>query len=225
MIYKKDEIQHNRAMVFGHHAYLAREDLHEVDKCERIVTSLGFDEVNYVMDETFGIDEARKLIKTAYIKPNVSEKKLIVVKVKTLTLEAQQSLLKILEEPPATTVFLFLVDKGIKILPTLQSRFQEYRLDEKKEKPKENVTFVDFCKLSYADRLATISKKLEKPDSVWLNEISDGLALESLDNIQKMKPKVLTTLNMIIMNLNTRGASNKMLLEEMALTIPLQASK
>jgi len=70
--------------------------------------------------EDFLLDDAKELIKEAYI-AEVSTKYLIVFS-RTYRMEAQNALLKILEEPPAHIVFILVAPSKTALLPTVRSR-------------------------------------------------------------------------------------------------------
>jgi DNA polymerase III subunit delta' len=70
--------------------------------------------------EDFLLDDAKELIKEAYI-AEVSTKYLLVLS-RTYRMEAQNALLKILEEPPAHIVFILVAPSKTALLPTVRSR-------------------------------------------------------------------------------------------------------
>lgn len=70
--------------------------------------------------EEFQIAQASLAIKEAYISSN--EKKYIFLCGKTFRKEAQNSLLKVLEEPPVNIVFIIITNSKSSILPTIFSR-------------------------------------------------------------------------------------------------------
>lgn len=211
--------------MLDHHSYFVYVDNDSEDFGKVFAKTHNIVDIAYIEALKFGIDDARSVIRTAYTQPNAGTHKLIVVKIESITIEAQQALLKVLEEPPLTTVFLFSLQAGCSILPTLQSRFQEYVPDSIKTESIKSEEFQLFCKLTYKERLATIAKKLEKPDIKWILDIKKGLAEMLTSSASSLKPNTLSSLNMVLMNLNTRGASNKMLLEELSLLVPYTAEK
>lgn len=74
---------------------------------------------------SIGIEDIKELQKTLYLKPIKSINKACIIRdAHYLTTEAQNSMLKILEEPPAHTVILLTVDNKGSLLPTLLSRCQ-----------------------------------------------------------------------------------------------------
>ncbi len=70
--------------------------------------------------DEFLLAQANAAIKEAYISSN--EKKYIFLCGKSFRLEAQNSLLKVLEEPPSNIVFIIITNSKSSILPTIFSR-------------------------------------------------------------------------------------------------------
>ncbi len=69
------------------------------------------------------IEAIRGITDVCYIKPAVGNRRVFIIeRAETITVQAQNALLKILEEPPAGTVFLLLTDSADKLLPTVRSR-------------------------------------------------------------------------------------------------------
>lgn len=73
------------------------------------------------------IDLIRKARADIYIQPNEADRKIYCVP-QEMRMEAQNALLKILEEPPAYGVFILLTDNAEKLLPTVRSRCTELAL-------------------------------------------------------------------------------------------------
>lgn len=87
--------------------------------------------------ETFekpvGIEDVRKLQKNLFLLPLRGEFKALVINAfRGITIESQNALLKILEEPPASC-FIFLIVENVNILlPTIISRCKIIKLEDKK---------------------------------------------------------------------------------------------
>lgn len=75
----------------------------------------------------FGVDAARQVILGASLRPNEGRKKIFLFP-QEMNLAAQNALLKLIEEPPAYVVFLFLTENVHTMLPTVRSRCQELTL-------------------------------------------------------------------------------------------------
>ena len=72
---------------------------------------------------TLGIDVIREIRRFLWQKPNLSKYRTVILDgAEYLTDEAQNALLKITEEPPASGLLLLIIDDPEKLRPTLQSR-------------------------------------------------------------------------------------------------------
>lgn len=163
---------------------------------------------------SFGIDDVRSLTLRAHLLPAEATYQLLVVRLEAITSEAQQALLKLIEEPPAATRFLFSLRPAIKLLPTVLSRVVIL--------PGAAVTegttdFSDFAALSVTERLALITKKMASKDTSWLHRLQSGL-VAYLRSAQSGSGT--SQLALVASLLGTRGAGNKMLLEELAFDLP-----
>ncbi len=203
-----------------HHAFVCFVDQNSVSLLDLIEKDnfLKEKEIEKVEVDKFGIDNSRSLIERAFIKPAESKKKLIIVSFSMITNQAEQALLKILEEPPLTTQFLFFLPKGINLLPTLNSRLQKIDFSEERDERLE--TLEQFSKLTIKDRLEKIDKELKSENIEWVKALKGDLLLELENKSNKYPLEVLEALYYVASNLYTRSASNKMLLEELALTFP-----
>lgn len=88
--------------------------------------TLGFpDEDGTRKTKTIGVDAVRSLREDVYIRPNDLERKLYIIdRTDTMTVQAQNALLKILEEPPETVTFFLICENRFALLPTVRSRVQ-----------------------------------------------------------------------------------------------------
>lgn len=86
-------------------------------------------------ENSFGISDVRSLQKAAFIKPIQSKEKMLVLeKSESLTIEAQNALLKLLEEPPGNTYIFLSTISDAPFLPTILSRCKTIVLEETTEK-------------------------------------------------------------------------------------------
>ena len=80
--------------------------------------------------KTVSVDLIRQLQTDAYIRPNEGHRKVYLIpRAQDMTDNAQNALLKLIEEPPSYAVFLLLTDNAEKLLPTVRSRSVELRLE------------------------------------------------------------------------------------------------
>lgn len=164
-----------------------------------------------------GIAQVRQLITEAHRRPQEGYKrKEIVITGRTITSEAQQAALKILEEPPQTTSITLVLPAGTQLLATVLSRVNVVIAPAQATS---NV-FLGWLRLSYPERLAEVEQRSKAKDMLWIQALKNDLLSycaahpEAIGNERE-------TLLLVAENLQTRGASDKMLLEHLALSLPL----
>lgn len=119
---------------FSHHAYLVEGPLTLVEGvASHARTLFGFPEEHSpdVLVQTFeklGVEEAATIRQQAALKSS-GGKALFIVGFSTIMSEAQQSLLKLLEEPQKGTVFILVAPHG-SLLPTIKSRLLPYPVQQ-----------------------------------------------------------------------------------------------
>ena len=82
--------------------------------------------------QTIGIGQIQQMQEQISIKPNGDRYVVIIEEGDLMTDEAQNCLLKTLEEPPGETVLLLLTDNSQRLLPTIRSRCIRYRIEGRK---------------------------------------------------------------------------------------------
>lgn len=175
--------------------------------------------------ERFWIDEARELIALSSLK-NFNNP-VYFLAISAATSEAQQALLKLLEEPQQGTMFVFLVPHGI-LIPTVKSRMLPYpeKLDAESASSAKK-----FLSMSGKERSDFVAKLL-KDDPPRLGEAGEGtkdrvrdflngLELELSKKIADPKARLaLADVAMARDYLGDRSPSLKMLLEHLAIALP-----
>ena len=79
---------------------------------------------------SFHVDVIRTIREDAYILPNEAQRKVYLLEgADTMTEQAQNALLKILEEPPAYVLFILTCVSSAGLLPTVRSRAQIFTLE------------------------------------------------------------------------------------------------
>ncbi len=200
-----------------HHALLLKAKVPSIIEAYIHLPKENLGEIHTFTPETLGIGEVRLIISRANLRSTGDTGQTIIVAPGTITFEAQQALLKVLEEPPQGTRFVFVVSEQLVILPTLLSRFQ---LVSDAASARDAVPeFEEFLKLSIALRLELVTKRLAKKDVAFVDTMRQGL-MHYLENKPKLSQTELELINFILTTLGTRGASNKMLLEALALALP-----
>lgn len=175
-------------------------------------------DIQHFVFDRMGIDDARLLSVTATRKPVVHDVRVLVIYTNEVTTEAQNALLKLFEEPPLTTRFVVVMAAPDKLLPTLLSRFYRQEVEVVKA---DTEVFDSFQKSSYADRMLEITARTKNKDSSWINAIflgSEYFADSCKDT--KIKESILRSVLFVRQYSGVRGSSSKMLLEELAISLP-----
>ena len=129
--------------------------------------------------EEFLLVQATQAIKEAYIA--TSEKKYIFLCGSTFRKEAQNSLLKILEEPPKNVIFIIITNSKSSLLPTIYSRLPYKYL---KKSILRNESILDINKLDLKD-IYNFLKDNQKISKQEAKEIVESILMKV--NNQKIK--------------------------------------
>ncbi|MEX0930882.1 MAG: hypothetical protein WDZ68_01175 [Candidatus Paceibacterota bacterium] len=175
-------------------------------------------DVHHIIVENFGIEDARVLTTIAGKRPMSGTYRSFVVCTSAMTREAQNALLKLLEEPPQSSVFYIVIPHVSILLPTLRSRLIQTTAasDIITTEPA-----AEFLKLSIADRLATIVDMQKKKDSAGMQMLVQTIGALVTKNSAEFSAVTLQTLLFVESRVRMKGASKKMLLEHLALSLPV----
>lgn len=175
--------------------------------------------------DKFGIDESRELGSAASLRA-VGGAQVFIVGVGSITAEAQQALLKLLEEPHAGVVFIFLVGHGA-LLPTLRSRFAAYPTALRAEESS-RTDAAHFLSLPYKQRSDWIAAFLKDEEGVhervrvFVQDLEEMLYTRLTMGTQPSASlyEALESVTAIRPYLSDRAPSLKMILEHFAATLP-----
>jgi DNA polymerase-3 subunit delta' len=113
-------------------AVAAREDLRETDKKETRVLIQQHPDVMVIPPDPpqllIKLGQVRTVIQRAHRQPSEAPRKIFLFTAASFMKEAANSLLKILEEPPATVHIIILAENPGELLPTIRSRCATVRL-------------------------------------------------------------------------------------------------
>lgn len=150
--------------------------------------------------EDFLIAHARRAIKEAYL--TSAKTKYIILCGKTFSVEAQNSLLKILEESPKNIIFVIVTASKNALLPTIYSRLP---LHYKKTKKISKECSLDFSKLDLKDVYAFLkeNQRISKNDA---KELIESILIKIQKQNIKLSNKQLNTFStaMKLCELNSR---------------------
>lgn len=205
--------------------YLVRGDestlplLHALLRKEGIAVEGSTDSYVRIYDH-FGIDEARDLSARAYGKSMSGGQRVFIALFPVITNEAQNALLKTLEEPPSNAIFFMVTPAPEMLLPTLRSRSQMLDLGLSE------VSLLDipkFLKAKPRDRIEMLKSLLEKNDDDRRDIGGIITFLSSLERTLSKMPKSREGIDAVYrarVYAGDKGSLLKPLLEQVALLVP-----
>lgn len=215
-----------------HHAYLIEglkdEILPELFKFIDelgIVSNGDFIQINL---DSFKIDDARNLKSYAGEKGFSSAKKIFIISANNFLLEAQNSMLKMFEEPIENTHFFVIVPDAGALLKTFVSRFYLVSARQDLAGNKEAEKFIN---MSLAKRIDFMKELLAEPEEEEANtESTRAKALKFLNALEFYLHKKISKPTLDIKSfqqifkvrkfLRIPGSSAKTLMESVALIVP-----
>lgn len=169
------------------------------------------------------VDQAREIIDLANRKIGTSKKSLFFIKANSINHQAQNSLLKSLEEPTAGLHFFFVLPELNNILPTVLSR--AFVVQEESETQKiVDEKFLNLGvseKIKYVEKLAAEIKEDKKTKQDAVNFVDSLIEiLNSNSDFKKTSPEKLATILELRGFILDNGASVKSILEAIVLALP-----
>ena len=166
-------------------------------------------------EKTFKISAVRDIISDAYILPNEAEHKVYILKNSDkMNIQAQNALLKLIEEPPLYARFILLCESRASLLETIMSRVTPFNLGA------DNHTLAD----EYSQKADELADKLAKS----LASITELDFMRLTANFEKDKDLfqyVLSSIQLIFRDAVSVSTSNNQMLTEHHDTAQLLASK
>ncbi|CAD7287083.1 DNA polymerase III subunit delta' [Campylobacter suis] len=133
-------------------------------------TEFGINNLRFFISEDFLLENAHEIVKEAYIAE--SSEKLLVVMAKNYRIEAQNSLLKIIEEPPRNVSFLIAATSKNLLLQTIRSRMICQNLLKTKPRPPLDINLAQLDIAEIYNFLARIEND-ERSDKIGKNELKE----------------------------------------------------
>ncbi len=175
-------------------------------------------DVHHITLDTLTIEDVRALISRAELRPVSGDVVTFVIVVRSIHFEAQHALLKVLEEPPAHVQLFIVLPKPDELLATVRSRLNIVTADQPLSNSEREQVFQEFKALPVGERVALIGVKTKDKDTLWIDSIIEGT--EVFAHTHRDNRALLTSSNLVSSWRGLRGASAKMLLEELALSLP-----
>lgn len=228
MKYLKDIYNKNKTL---HHAYLFTgnkenivSELFDFFKNTLKINTKGNPDFYYRELDGFGIDDGREVQNMASKKVFSGNFKIFVVSFFSITHEAQNSLLKLFEEPTKNTHFFIITPTESVLLPTLRSRL--FLVPFVASEDSTSILAENFLKTQKPKRIKLLQEIIENKDKAQASyflgdlektlrkvvdlETSDAAVIVAFEEIKKARQY-----------LNDRAPSVKMLLEHIALITPI----
>ena len=219
-----------------HHAYLIegnrREILPEIlGFWEGLnIKTLGNPDFSQIVIDNFKIDEAFELRAMSTNKGFSTAKKVFIICANTLSLDAQNVLLKMFEEPIENTHFFLVVPDANALLKTVVSRF--YLISTNSQKDSKEVE--EFIKMSLNARINFLKDFLKEEEEIEATIQLDSVRAKSLRFLnslesylhKKLVSKAVFDTGFFVHIFKVReflrmpGSSTKTLMESVALVVP-----
>ncbi len=154
--------------------------------------------VRIIQQDSIGIDDIRKIVKftqlttvgTAAIRRAV-----IIVNAQRMTTEAQNALLKILEEPPRDTIFVLTASPAGPLLDTVLSRAQQLTISPPNLKEVlsfyaslQNISASEITKFYHiaGGHMGLLSRLIHEPDHPYVVQIQKAKKILGMDMFERM---------------------------------------
>lgn len=222
--------------LLDHHAYAVSGEGNIANKLFEIiekswgVIKTGNPDFFYKKFESLGVDDAREI--KSYQEKRAFEsgsRKILIIDANSITNEAQNSLLKIFEEPVKNTYFFVLGNCVRNLLPTLRSRLATLKTEGAPPVlGKSGGAGHTFLSLAVPKRLELIKKlsddikdeKKSKSDAIVLLDEIEQFFYSKFKKGNLIPDKLLANIEICRNYLNDPSASVKMILEYVALITP-----
>jgi hypothetical protein len=169
-----------------------------------------------------GIDETRYLYQLSIRKPVSGGIKIFVVGAGSITTEAQNSLLKLFEDPTPNNHFFIIMPRAARVLPTLRSRMLVIPTVDSFHRSVDLKRGKNFLSSPIVERLQSIESIVEEKNKIELGNLFDDIESVLTDGgLVKEHRSFLS--NLIIMRgyLGDRSSSLKMIAEYVAHMAPM----
>ncbi len=175
------------------------EALETADKIAKQSGVNQFDKTYLEFEKDLGIEDIRNIQKTIFLAPGKGNSKALIITLrKQATVEAQNSMLKLLEEPPANTlIFIISKTKGF-FLPTVLSRVKVMELIEEADFEKE---YEKVIKLSGIGAKLAFAQEISKDKDSAITFIEKAILSAREEMINSENPETALKLRKLIHSL------------------------
>ncbi len=224
----KEACDTNFGKIF-HHAYCIEGTRDSLSFLEQYVRGL-LGHQTHILTQTFalfGVDEGRTLSQSSRLRTGEDVHHVEIVYADSFSVEAQNVLLKAIEEPSHNTHFVFVTPRLDKILPTITSRSISFSLLESKINNDETLEMKEFLSGGRTSRMAIIArylKELEDEEGESSRRALDSFFEKLITFVSESNSSEKSHCIHILSNarkyIRDKGSSQKMISEYVALMIP-----
>lgn len=174
--------------------------------------------------EAISIDDAREIKEIQNTMP-MGERRVVLISLETIQHEAQNSLLKLFEEPSVHTVFFIFARTTEIFLPTVLSRFNIVSFAGADLKEKKGIDIRKFLSSTVARRMELLEPIITDKDKsqaeYFLNSLEVALVSGKIFKTTPVAPAIFEDIFSARCFLRSRSPSVKMILEHLSGTIPI----
>jgi len=208
----------------------------EKDKASIYVSNFlkkeGIDRIDinlYAFEKAMGIEDVRNIQKKIVLRPYRGKAKAVVIEAYDgITSEAQNALLKVLEEPPSNTLIIISLSKKELILPTVLSRCKIIEIKDSNStlSHDENTQYLNILislskeGIGYKLKIAQDISKNKEETIVWLEKMTIALRKKLIENHNDQQYlNFLKNLQKTYKNIKNTNVNQRIALENLLLSI------
>ena len=203
-----------------HHAYIVNNGNTEIESLQKYLKTIypKGENIEHIV-ESFGVEDARFLARQSFNLSSSDQPQIFLISFSKITEQAQNTLLKVFEEPSSNTYFFLCVSKELHFLPTLLSRF--FVITPQTDSKIKAIKFVD---MGFEERMGTIDALIAKDDLEEMSYFLNQIEIEIHDKIIKGEKveeskKIFNTIVKLREFIRMPSTSKKQMLNYLASTI------
>lgn len=199
------------------------------EKAEEIITLENvdrFERTEEVFEKDLGIEDIRNIKKKIFLKPlRGARKSNVLILKKGATIQAQNAMLKLLEEPPPSSIIILVAGSYRIFLPTILSRVKVIEIkDQRKIKNDGIAQILVINGAGDGLYLAEVVSKDKAQAIIWLENCILSAREEMLKNIEdpavaKKYQKLISALELAYSDLKNTNVNTRLTLENLFLNI------
>lgn len=201
--------------------------LSEVEKINKENKVNKFDIETLEFEKALGIEDVRNIQKKIFLKPFKGERKSTILILRSgATMDAQNSMLKLLEEPPPSSMIFLITDNYHAFLPTILSRAKIIEIKEEQKEIDDSGLrqILEMDGAGDALYLAQVVSKDKNEAVIWLESAILSARGQMLGNVEDKQEalrlrKLIHKLELTHYDLKTTNVNARLALENLLISI------